>query len=165
MTASVFPGSSLCWTRDSLHQVTLDYDSFPADMMFGVLSVRREGEPEPFFTLPVRDRPLNDNFPMPTTIASTICGPNAPELVARDVYCATLAAYDASGNVAGGDAEVCAVAQACAETDLLSAACEPAPDEPASSGGCALSQRPGGRQATIVLLLFAIALRRRRSRA
>ncbi len=157
LTALVFAGDgSSCWTEeDALHALELGYDQLPSDLLYGVLTIRRESELEPFATVPVRNRPQNENFPEPRVMSTTRCGPTPPALVVGETYCATLTAYDGAGNPAGGDQEVCAVAQACAPIDTLYGACEPVPPE---SGAC--SAGGPGLSALLLLVLLLTPARR-----
>jgi len=151
----VFPGDSGCTVGDELRQLGLDYGTFPDDMLYAVLSVRREGEDAGFFTMPLRDRPLNDNFPMPTVVGSTICGPQPPAIEVGETYCVTITAHDIAGNPAGGTAEACATAKACEPTQYLRAQCI---EVESSSGGCSAAAGRETSGATTLLLLLALAL-------
>jgi hypothetical protein len=144
---------------DRLSRLELTYDLPGADTAFLMLEVRHHDDLGPSHLVPFPWGPQE-------YVEGMDCWPAIPRLEPGETYCARLLAYDAAGNVAGADAEVCAVARSCANI----------PDEHCipergcrREGGCAAApgSRAAGSGAALVALagVVLLAARRRSGRA
>ena len=162
---SRIPGNGCdCWERDVLDQIRLTYDEPPAETVYAVLEVRRPGESEPFYSIPLRRRAPGTPYESARLLESTLCGPRPPVLEPEAEYCATLTVFDGAGNRAGGDQEVCNAVAACAERELP---CMLEVCVPAASDGCGCgATRPRASWGLLGLVLVGSSLvRRGRARA
>lgn len=104
--------------------------------------------------------PSNFNEPAGHVLGFSTCERRSPVLEPGASYCGRLTAYDAAGNTAGGTVEVCAVAEACVPV-LADNGCTPSDRcDLGAEGGCA-GTRSGQTGAGLVLVVLAIAFRRR----
>ena len=126
------------------------------------LAVRRVGEAEAFSLMGLPP----DH---PSAFGHFRCGTIAPTLEPGASYCGRLSAFDAAGNAAGGDVEMCSETPECGMNDDLT--CRPRDDEclPVAKGGCGChvsrkSQSPWPLLAISLFWLIASPRRGRRSR-
>ena len=117
------------------------------------LEVRRADAAAPFYDVPLTVDEVE-------LIRPFECATRAPVLEGDGAYCARLTAYDAAGNAAGGDVEVCHETVTCKARDVD---CAPV-DECVPVDGCGCALRPGTPAGGSGLLLLALAVLRRRGR-
>jgi hypothetical protein len=99
-----------CCDAGPAREIEIAYDTVPLDLAFMVVSVRRVDKSEPPWrsVVGVGTRMWGDNRRDRTFLSSNGCvGAAAPAIEIDARYCVSVAAYDAAGNTAGGEAEVC----------------------------------------------------------
>jgi hypothetical protein len=160
-----YPGPGGCYNscvayRDRFSRLELDYEGPGADTAFLLLEVRLQGQFTPAHVIP---------FPWGSRdhVGSFSCSPALPRLEPGQTYCARLWAHDAAGNVAGGDAPVCAVAATCRNVPNDDCVPERGCTRP---GGCAVAPGPAtpGSGAGVLLLaglMLVLAARPRSARS
>lgn len=109
-----------CWTHDRMTRLRLVFDPPGQDLRFFVFQLRRQGEAEPFYELPM----LGDTM----KLESRICEPDVPALTPDDTYCGRLVVYGRDGEAVEGTPEYCRTAALCPATPPACEAgqyCEP----------------------------------------
>lgn len=150
-----------CWGTPS---DALILDHAPAsEAGFAVIEVRRQEYSDLAWSFLRPIDPADDR----TQVFNTFCGPSVISLEEGMVYCSRMTALDGAGNLGATTSEMCGAATTC-ETSFCEAPFDgtcpalPAPDagpvaeEPADSGGCAVSGE-GGQPAVPFLFLAALA--------
>jgi hypothetical protein len=128
---TIDPTTCMVYT-DGVSRIELEYDAVPEDVAYQLLRLRRAAE-DVFFEVPVANRLGDSPYALGRVFENTICS-RAPELEPGVTYCASLTAYDVSGNAAGAESEHC----------FTTTLCEPAPGDFAPACVPATPQEPGG---------------------
>jgi len=115
-------------------EIVIEHDDLPRDVAFTVVSVRRQDAAGPAWqTITDVGDGSRDGRRGRTLLSSDICAatPAPPSIERGATYCLSIAAYDAAGNAAGGDVEVCTPVVQC---DVGSATCPGRDGEPVETG-------------------------------
>lgn len=111
-------------------EIVIEHDDLPRDVAFTVVSVRRQDAAGPAWQEITGVGDASRNGRRDRTLLSSdtcIASPPPPPIERGATYCLSIAAYDAAGNAAGGDVEVCKPVMQC---DVGSWTCPPRAGEP-----------------------------------